>query len=87
MKSPEGDKDGFNLINGDVLKGTKRYYKIYDSKNRMVDSFSTYDAVSAVKLMEGNFYTASAGWGLNTGSESFVAREGQEVTLRLKLLL
>ncbi|MBQ6795018.1 MAG: S8 family serine peptidase, partial [Clostridia bacterium] len=70
--------------NGDVLKGTKRYYKIYDSKSRVVDSFSTYDAVSTVKLMEGNFYTASAGWGLNTGSERFMAREGLEVTLELK---
>ncbi|MBQ3111074.1 MAG: hypothetical protein IJC69_08050, partial [Clostridia bacterium] len=70
--------------NGDVLKGTKRYYKIYDSKNRMVDSFSTYDAVSTVKLMEGESYTVSAGWGLNAGSESFIAREGMEVTLDLK---
>jgi hypothetical protein len=49
-----------------------------------VDSFSTYDAVSTVKLMEGESYTVSAGWGLNTGSERFMAREGLEVTVDLK---
>lgn len=70
--------------NGDALKGTKRHFKICDSKNRVVDSFSTYDLISTVKLMEGERYTVYAGWGSGSDYKNFIVREGMEVALSLK---
>ncbi len=49
--------------NGDVLKGKKRYFAVYDKRDELVTSVSTYDASATVSLAVGESYYFMGNWG------------------------
>lgn len=49
--------------NGDVVKGKKRYFAVYDKRDELVTAVSTYDASATVSLAVGESYYFMGNWG------------------------
>ena len=75
--------------NGDPMKGFERYFGVYNADKERVNSFSTYQTSSTVRLVSGEEYTVMAGWSTipwqynssHPAQATIIAAEGCEVAL------